>query len=58
MRVARWLGLGLHFFNAFVITAIFFAAAARFPALIRRPTPIGILYGTVVCSVMNDVVSP
>jgi hypothetical protein len=52
------LGLGLHFFNAFVITAIFFAAAAKIPALIRRPTPIGILYGIVVYAVMNDVVVP
>src|SRR5262245_21455398 len=52
------LGLGLHFVNAFLITAIFFAVAARAPALARRPLLIGPLYGIVVYMVMNYVVVP
>jgi hypothetical protein len=52
------LGLGFHYFNAFLITAIFFAAAAWRPALVRRPLPVGLLYGVVIYLVMNFVVIP
>jgi hypothetical protein len=52
------LGLGLHYFNALLITAIFFAAAAVVPALVRRPLVIGVAYGLVVYLVMNYVVVP
>jgi len=52
------LGLGFHFLIAFTITAIFFAAAARMPALTRRPLITGALYGIGVYLVMNFVVIP
>ena len=52
------LGLGLHYLNALIITAIFFAAAALVPALVRQPIPIGLAYGIVVYLVMNYVVVP
>ena len=52
------LGLGLHYLNALIITAIFFAAAALVPALVRQPVAIGVLYGLVVYAVMNYVVVP
>jgi hypothetical protein len=52
------LGLAFHFLIAFLITAIFFAAAARAPALTRRPLLVGALYGIVVYLVMNFVVIP
>src|SRR5262245_1545855 len=48
-------GLGFHYLNALLITAIFFAAAALVPALVRRPVPTGMLYGAVVYAVMNAV---
>jgi uncharacterized membrane protein YagU involved in acid resistance len=52
------LGLGFHFLIAFIVTAIFFAAAARAPALTRRPLVVGALYGIAVYVVMNFVVIP
>ena len=52
------LGLGFHYLNAFLITAIFFAAASWRPSLVRRSLPIGVLYGVVVYLVMNFVVIP
>jgi hypothetical protein len=51
-------GLAFHFFIAFTITAIFFAAASRLPWLIRRPAIVGPLYGIGVYLVMNFVVIP
>jgi len=51
-------GLGFHFLIAFIITAIFFAVAARVPALTRRPVIIGALYGIAVYLVMNFGVIP
>ena len=51
-------GLGFHFFIAFTITAIFFIAAKRMPALIRQPVLTGPLYGIGVYCVMNYVVIP
>ena len=52
------LGLGFHFLNALIITATFFAAAARLPFLTRRPVLWGVLYGIGVYAVMNYVVIP
>jgi hypothetical protein len=52
------MGLGFHFFIAFTITAIFFAAASRQPALVRRPVLAGTLYGIGVYLVMNFIVIP
>jgi hypothetical protein len=51
-------GLGFHYFIAFTITLIFFAAAARLPALVSRPALTGPLYGIGVYVVMNWVVIP
>lgn len=52
------IGLGFHFLIAFIITAVFFAAAARLPALTRHPGITGALYGIGVYVVMNFVVIP
>lgn len=51
-------GLGFHFLIAFTITALFFFAAARLPALTDRPLLTGPLYGIGVYIVMNWVVIP
>jgi hypothetical protein len=53
---AAALGLTVHFFIAFTITAIFFAAASRQRWLIRRPAIVGPLYGIGVYLVMNYLV--
>jgi uncharacterized membrane protein YagU involved in acid resistance len=52
------LGLCLHFFIAFTLAAIFYAASRRIPFLTRRPVVSGILYGIAVYAVMNLVVLP
>jgi uncharacterized membrane protein YagU involved in acid resistance len=52
------LGAFLHFFNAFVIAAIFVAASRVWPVLARRATLFGPLYGIGVYLVMNYVVIP
>ncbi len=52
------MGLGFHFLIAFVITAIFFAAAAKVPSLTRHPLVTGALFGIAVYLVMNFVVIP
>jgi uncharacterized membrane protein YagU involved in acid resistance len=51
-------GLGFHFLIAFTITAIFFVAASRLPALTRNVAITGPLYGIGVYCVMNYVVIP
>ena len=51
-------GLGFHFFNAFVITAIFFAAAMSRRWLVTHPLMTGPIYGVAVYAVMNWVVIP
>jgi hypothetical protein len=51
-------GLGFHFFIAFTITAIFFAAASGMRWLVARPFVSGPLYGIGVYAVMNYVVIP
>ena len=55
---AAALGLICHFFIAFTITAIFFAAASRFSWLTRLWFVTGPLYGIGVYLVMNFVVIP
>jgi hypothetical protein len=55
---AAALGLFLHFLIAFVIVAIYFAAARVIPLLTRRPFLFGPLYGLVAYGVMNYVVLP
>ena len=52
------IGLGFHFLIAFIITGIFFAAAARAPVLTSRPLLTGAIYGIGVYLVMNFVVIP
>jgi hypothetical protein len=52
------LGLGLHYLNAFLITAIFFGAARTSPWLRQRFILVGTLYGIVVYVVMNYIVIP
>ena len=52
------LGLATHFLNALIITAVFFAIAARVPALRAKSVVSGVLFGMVVYAVMNYVVIP
>lgn len=52
------LGLGLHFFIAFVIVLTYHFASRRLKALTERPVILGMLYGLVVFAVMNFVVLP
>jgi uncharacterized membrane protein YagU involved in acid resistance len=51
-------GLGFHFLIAFVIAAIYFAAASRLTVLRTHPLLIGGLYGVAAYGVMNYVVVP
>jgi hypothetical protein len=52
------LGLGLHFFIAFGIVAVYVLASRWLPVLARRPWVYGLLYGLLVYAVMNYVVVP
>ena len=52
------LGAGLHYFIAFVVAAIYFAASTRLPALHEYPAKWGLTYGVSVYLVMNYVVLP
>jgi hypothetical protein len=52
------LGLALHYFNAFLFTAFFFAIASLRPALFRNPVLTGAIYGAGIYAVMNYVVVP
>ena len=52
------LGLALHFLNAFIIAAIFFAASLVLRTLVRHAVIWGLLYGVAVYFVMNYVVIP
>ena len=54
-----FLGLGLHWLISFIWAAIFVVAARRFlPALLRKPIPVGLLYGAFIYIFMNWVVLP
>lgn len=52
------LGVLLHFFIAFSIAAIYYAASRRLPFLIEHPLVCGLSYGAAVELVMNLVVLP
>ena len=52
------LGVGLHFFIAFMIVLVYMVASRALPVLVRRPLICGVLYGIVVYAVMNYVVIP
>lgn len=52
------LGLGLHFFNALVMSAAYYLVATRWPLLRRRPVLCGAGYGLILYAVMNYVVVP
>jgi hypothetical protein len=54
-----FLGLALHWLISFIWAAIFVVAARRFlPALLRKPIPVGLLYGAFIYIFMNWVVLP
>jgi hypothetical protein len=52
------LGTALHFFNSFVIFAVYLAASRRFAVLVRHPVVGGLLYGAGVHLFMAYVVIP
>ena len=52
------LGLLLHFLIAFIVVLVYYGASLRFPQLVRRAVPWGLLYGVAVYFVMNYVVLP
>ena len=52
------LGLGLHFFIAFMIVLAYHLASRRLRALVTRPVVCGVLYGVAVYAVMNFIVLP
>jgi len=52
------LGLGLHFFNALMMSVAYFLVATRWPLLRRRPVLCGAGYGLLLYAVMNYVVVP
>ncbi|PYP82797.1 MAG: hypothetical protein DMF61_25375 [Blastocatellia bacterium AA13] len=52
------LGLLLHFFIAFVIATVFFAASRKFAWLVDHAFVSGIIYGALVYGVMNLIVLP
>jgi len=52
------LGLALHFFVAFVVVLIFYAASRKIPFLTKHPFVSGVLYGTCVYIVMYWFVLP
>ena len=53
-----WLGVAIHFFNAFAIVAVYMLASRRFPTLVRHPVAWGLAYGASVHLVMQFVVIP
>lgn len=52
------LGLLIHFFIAFAVTAVYYAASRRFSILARQAILFGALYGVAVYFVMAYVVTP
>ncbi len=52
------LGICLHFFIAFSITAIYYALSLRVPYLVEHPLTSGIVYGACVYCVMHGLVLP
>jgi len=51
-------GLGVHFFLAIIMAAIYYAAARNIRLLVDRAVPCGIAYGLALYGVMNYVVMP
>ena len=52
------LGLALHFFMTLVMSAVYYFASRRLPALAQKPLPLGAAYGVAVWITMNYVVVP
>jgi hypothetical protein len=52
------LGIFLHFFIAFSVTAIYYAASRRLRFLTEHPLVCGLVYGAIVENVMNLIVLP
>jgi uncharacterized membrane protein YagU involved in acid resistance len=52
------LGAGLHFFIAFVVAAVYYAASLKLSALYRQAATWGLLYGVAVYLFMNYLVLP
>lgn len=52
------LGALLHYFIAFVVAAVYYAASVKLPALHSHPVRWGLTYGVAVYLVMNYVVLP
>jgi len=52
------LGLGLHFFIAFTVFAVYYFASRRIPLLVSRALVLGPLYGVAVHCFMQFVVIP
>jgi hypothetical protein len=52
------LGVFLHFFIAFSVTAIYYAASRRLAFLTEHPLVCGLFYGAAVEEVMNLIVLP
>lgn len=52
------LGAVLHYFIAFAVAAIYYAASLKLPVLHSRPVKWGLTYGVAVFLVMNYVVLP
>lgn len=52
------LGAVLHYFIAFAVAAIYYAASLKLPVLHQRPVKWGLTYGVAVFLVMNYVVLP
>ena len=53
-----WIGVGLHYFVAFLIVLVFYMISRRVRFLTQRPVVAGVLYGIAVYFIMNDVVIP
>lgn len=52
------LGVACHYFIATAVVALYFAASAKMPLLIRRAAPCGMAYGIAVFFFMSNVVVP
>lgn len=52
------LGLGLHYFIATAMAAVYLLAARRWPVLWQRPWACGAVYGLLLYAAMNAVVVP
>jgi hypothetical protein len=53
-----FLGLAIHFFIAFCVAAVYYAASRKIAVLRQRPVVCGLLYGLAVYFFMSYVVMP